>query len=60
MTAAVKDPVMERNIIQLREGTLGLKFSPNPKYFHIGLGGFCFAAAFASTLTSAFVAEAGF
>lgn len=60
MTAAVNDPVMERNIIQFREGTRGRKFSPKPRYFHMGLGGFDCAAAFASTFTSTLEAEAGF
>lgn len=39
MTAAVKDPVIERNMSQFREGSLGLKFSPRPMYLYIGFGG---------------------
>jgi hypothetical protein len=52
---------MERKIIQFLEGSRGRKFSPNPRYFHIGFGGLTFAAALASVLMSAFtVGEADF
>jgi hypothetical protein len=45
---------MERKIIQFLEGSRGRKFSPNPRYFHIGFGGLTFAAGLASVLMSAF------
>jgi hypothetical protein len=35
----VKDPVIDRKIIQFRDCRLGRKFSPKPMYFHMGFGG---------------------
>ena len=48
MTAAVNVPVIVRKMVQFREGSLGRKFSPNPRYFHTGFGGLRGLAAFAS------------
>ena len=51
---------MVRKMVQFRDGSLGRKFSPNPRYFHIGFGGFRGLAAFASTGTSPFGIEEAF
>jgi hypothetical protein len=55
--AAVNEPVRDRNISQFREGTFGRKFSPNPIYFHIGLGGGSGFAGFGIVFTSGRAAE---
>lgn len=60
MTAPVNVPVMVRKMVQFRDGSLGRKFSPKPRYFHTGFGGFSGLAAFASIGMSDLGAEEAF
>jgi len=41
---------MARKMDQFRDGSLGRKLLPNPKYFHIGLGGLSGLEDLGSTL----------
>lgn len=45
---------VDRKMVQLRDGILGRKLAPNPRYFHIGFGGFNGLAVFGSTFGPTF------